>query len=378
MQSRAVRLTLVIVIAIVSAAAAVFLQTIDRRARDLRDAHADLSTRLDAAADSIAAIRTAQQNYTVPGQRRETWFEAMSGHVRQLYDEIAGIRPRVRASSSAAALQALSSDIDTLIAADARARENLRLGQDLMAADVIVSDSRATLDTMLSRVRDIGRNEQSAAATADASLTREQWIVFGSAATAWLIVALVLALTKTKVEAAQVSPVEEQPVEASAPHDAASVNLAAAADVCTALARLTDATELPALLSRAADIVDASGIILWMGAGDELFAVSAHGYTPAIISRLGAIARHAENATAAAWRTGSMTTVAADGSGNGAIVAPIFAVDGCIGALAVEVRGHREHDPATRAVVTMIAAQLATTVSAWPATSSAEAKTRVG
>jgi hypothetical protein len=39
-----------------------------------------------------------------------------------------------------------------------------------------------------------------------------------------------------------------------------------------------------------------------MGAGDHLFAVTAHGYGPDTVARLGPISRAADNATASAWR----------------------------------------------------------------------------
>ena len=45
---------------------------------------------------------------------------------------------------------------------------------------------------------------------------------------------------------------------------------------------------------------------------------------------------------------------------NGAIVAPMFGPDTCIGVLAAEVRHGREQDASTRAVTMMVAAQLAT------------------
>ena len=53
---------------------------------------------------------------------------------------------------------------------------------------------------------------------------------------------------------------------------------------------------------------------------------------------------------------------------NGAIVAPMFGPDRCVGVLAAEVRHGREQDAATQAVTIMIAAQLATVIGAWPAT----------
>jgi hypothetical protein len=46
-------------------------------------------------------------------------------------------------------------------------------------------------------------------------------------------------------------------------------------------------------------------------------------------------------------------------------------MSGCVGVFAAEVRHGRENDRATQAVTVMIAAQLASIVSAWPAGSSA-------
>jgi hypothetical protein len=111
-----------------------------------------------------------------------------------------------------------------------------------------------------------------------------------------------------------------------------------------------------------------------MGAGEELFPALAHGYDDHFIRRLGPIPRSAENATADAWRSGQMRTVAADVVSHGAVATPLAGISGCMGVLAAEVRHGRENDPATQAVAVMIAAQLASIVSAWP-TASAVAPT---
>jgi hypothetical protein len=113
-----------------------------------------------------------------------------------------------------------------------------------------------------------------------------------------------------------------------------------------------------------------------MAAGEELFAVTAHGYSPQVLGKLGAISRKADNATAAAWREGRTITVPAADGGNGAIVAPLFGPDACIGVLAAEVPPGRDADPTAEAVTALIAAQLSTVVSAWPAASSAELRTQ--
>ena len=149
------------------------------------------------------------------------------------------------------------------------------------------------------------------------------------------------------------------------------MDLAAAADLCVALSRVTSTSSLPGLLTRAAGILDASGIIVWLSAGEELFAVTAHGYKPQVIARLGPIARTADNATAEAWREGRIAVGPSEGDASGAIVAPMFGPDSCIGVLSVELRLRRGADPALQSVASMIAAQLATAVSAWPAASPA-------
>jgi hypothetical protein len=122
---------------------------------------------------------------------------------------------------------------------------------------------------------------------------------------------------------------------------------------------------LPDLLAHAAGVLDASGIILWLGAGDELFPASAYGYEPKLLSRVGAIRRQSDNATAAAWRNGELAVVPGDGSANGAIVAPLLTGDTCIGVFAAEVRHALETDGSARAVATMFAAQFAAIVSPW-------------
>jgi GAF domain-containing protein len=152
------------------------------------------------------------------------------------------------------------------------------------------------------------------------------------------------------------------------------VDLPAAAALCTDLSRVTDRAALSVLLARAASILDASGLILWMSAGEQLFAVLGHGYPPEHLARFGPIARSADNAAAAAWRTGRLRVIAGEGKTPGALVAPMFGPAGCSGILALEIRHGREQDSDVQAVAAMVAAQLATAVAAWPAASVAPAK----
>ncbi len=375
MHKGSARLTLLVVVLASGVVAALFLRDLDRRASDLTAIEQQLAQRIDRLGDAIVGIGAAQLAYVAPGQRDQQSFERMTSLVRQIYDDTAALKPLLRSADSESGIQALNAATGNLISADARARENLRIGQDAMAADGIFSDGRSTLDAINQRVRAIRAAEQTFYQTERARLSQQRYTVLGVAALAWIAALFVLVPARRSHDLAVIptappEPRQEQPVVAD-PAITPSVDLAATADLCTALSRITTTAALPALLAQAADLLDAPGIILWMGAGEELFAVTAHGYRPEIIARLGPIAHGADNATAAAWRTGQPTIVGGDGAGNGAIVTPMFGPHACIGALAVEVRHGREQDPAARAVVSMIAAQLATVVSAWPAASTA-------
>jgi hypothetical protein len=161
----------------------------------------------------------------------------------------------------------------------------------------------------------------------------------------------------------------------TAPHAAAapsSIDLAAAAKLTTEISTFTDQAELPGLLGRAAEVLDARGVVIWMGAGSELFAAAAHGYDPSVLQRIKPIARNADNATAAAWRTSQLRTVPAVPGGHGAIVAPMLGPGGCVGVFAAETRSGREQDEAAQSVATIVAAQLASVLAAWPAASTTD------
>ena len=145
---------------------------------------------------------------------------------------------------------------------------------------------------------------------------------------------------------------------------APSTNFAGVAALCVDLARVVDTRALPSLLDRTADILDASGIILWIADPDgrELNPIFAQGYSQQLVNRLGTIPRDAENATAAAFRTSLLQTVLADSISGGAIAAPLVTAGGCVGVMAAEVRHDSERQDEKLAAATIVAAQLATLV----------------
>ena len=137
--------------------------------------------------------------------------------------------------------------------------------------------------------------------------------------------------------------------------------LRAAAQLCTDLGRVSDPEELTTLLARAADVLGASGLMVWLGnrSGADLRPALAHGYSADVVARLPAVPRSANNAAAAAYRTGTLQIVRSHpGSSNGAVVAPLVSTEGCIGALSAEMRDGGEASDVVQALASIFAAQL--------------------
>ncbi len=144
----------------------------------------------------------------------------------------------------------------------------------------------------------------------------------------------------------------------------AQVDLAEAARLCGDLARMKDAAELPGFLARAAELIDAAGIVLWM-AGDDgsvLRPAASHGYSDHTLAKMKALPVSAENAVSVAFRSGRTEIVRGTRDRNGAIVAPINSTNGCAGAMAAEIRHGAEASPTVQAVAAIICAQLASLV----------------
>jgi hypothetical protein len=372
MQARPVRLVLISLLFASLLFAAFFFWNIEQRAAKAVVLAGDASSRVARMSDTIAGIGTAQQGYVAPGQLDEPWFERASTLTTELTREIQQARESLRSPESRATLQELTATLAALTAADERTRQNLQIGQELMAADVIFSDGRNLLDAMIESLHDLQAAEQSHLRAELTALARQRWLTFGVLAVLWMA-GLVVLSRRSADSSPEAGRVTDQPgtprTSESQPRGQRRINvdLAAAAAVCTDLSRITATSALPGLLGRAAGVLDASGLILWISAGEQLFPVMAHGYSNDMLARMNPIARDAENAAASAWRTGQLAVVpAATTGGLGAIVTPLFGLHSCIGVLSAELR-QGENSPSVQAVATIIAAQLSTVVPAWPA-----------
>lgn len=140
-----------------------------------------------------------------------------------------------------------------------------------------------------------------------------------------------------------------------------TLDLLAAAHICTELGRVEDPGQVQALLRDAARILDAQGLIVWVwdAFSAELKPALVHGYPETVRAKLPAVRADADNVTAAAFRSASTCAVNGDDHSSGALVVPLLRPAACAGVLAIELPRGNAQIPAVRAVATFLAAMLA-------------------
>jgi len=370
---------------------------IDRDAREM----AERTDRLRAA---LADIQTAQDGFLASGSVTGRLLQETAARLREIQADALRLIGALRSSGTTAEAAALIEAAGALGETVDRGHDNLTAGRDLMAADLLLSGTEDARRTLERTSRALQAAEATAGTTRRTAALVQAWAVFSVAALA----GAVLLLLRGRARAATAAPVTlltagPEPDAVVVPADAAidlqpaepveadavpalevsdvkldgpvppgvdlvdpvgPVDLAATAALCTAIARMATAAELPDLLAQVADNVRASGIVVWMALDDRLIPVASHGYEAARFGALGAVRLTDVNATAAAWRTGRTQIVSGEREDPGAVVVPMHRPDRCVGVLAVELHGGREHETATAAVTTIVAAQFAAVLAA--------------
>ncbi len=348
------------------AASLVMLRAFDVQAREL--------------ADRVAELRPAEQAYVAQGQGGAFWMLKVDSTLDAIAKGVTTLRELAKSEDGRKTLDEAASTVAEFRAIDKRSRDYLKAGQLLMAGDVIFTEGGQTAATLAQHVETARNAETEAHDRSEAALRRLEMAALGGAAGIATLIVLVLIPRAKPREAAHVTdatdataPVAEDAAPASAtallqrPPAAQPVSgvLRTASELCTDLGRVRDANDLEILLARACEAIDASGIVVWLGnaQGADLRPILAHGYSAQAVARMPSVPRTADNAAAAAYRSGELRIVMSrPGDANGAIVAPIFSSDGCIGALSAEVRGGGEASESVQAITTLIAAQLSTIV----------------
>lgn len=379
----------------------------ERARTEAEQAAAVFDAQTRAVLDEVGRLRGAQQAYVAQGQGAPYWMREAEAALASVDRGVAELAQVASSDATRSAVQAAGASLEQFRTLDTRARRFVDNGQPLVASDVIFTDSLAAVtaaSTHLKTAADSERAERRAEAGAMA--TRALYAAAGAGAVLLLAVMLLVPVPEPEVdvltamraltETGQVKPsttaqapaqaprpkyepvgdaessarlVARTPVEPPAPPPAPepprpSISLNEASRVCAELARVTSAGDIPGLLARAAAVIGARGVIVWVAdeQGVVLYPLFTHGYPHAVLTRLGTLSAEANNATAAAWRAGDLTVVESTTDAPGAIVAPIVTSQGCVGVLAAELASGGENRDEVRAMAVIFAAQLATVV----------------
>jgi hypothetical protein len=328
--------------------------------------------------DLIAELRSAQQGYVAAGQNRDFWLPKAETAREQAIAKATALRAEVGSTAAKISIDKANEALDDFKGVDARVREYLAGGQDLMAADVVYTEGGTSLATAQQEIESARAAEQQALDASETDARKREGVMAAGAGVVGILVIALLALTGATAQgeglvystesSAPASRGSELPlnfdavVAGRAPARAESALLKAAAELCTDFGRVRDQHELTAVLGRAAHLMEANGLVVWLGstAGADLTPVLAHGYSPQALAHMPAVPRSADNAAASAYRTSHLQIVLSKpGSNAGAVVAPLLAPEGCIGALSIEIKGGGETSDAIQAMSGIFAAQLA-------------------
>ena len=400
MSQQLVRVSLVIIMLAVVGTSAYRVFLIEQQINTYHDADRAFSALAWELGLSLGDLRAAQQAYVAAGQDRAYWVEKVSLHLTDITTDLVRLVALSTTPGSGDALAEAGSAVESLARIDELAREHTATGEDLMASDLIFADglelwTRAAEHLGIARI-----GERDAHDRLRQGQRNSQVVMLGAALGTNLLVAILLVTAGRRPPAVRSDAVtESEPVAEAEPVadteiprsvdnlsepgldapagrlsiDASTVqavapDLQTAADLCTDLARLADTNKLLDVLRRAADLLHAAGIIIWVRdeTGEALRPAVGHGYSLDALARIGTIRCDGNNATVEAYRTAQLQIVPGGRETLGAIAAPLLSPNGCIGVMSAEVREAHEASAAVQAMTAILAAQLSTLVAADP------------
>jgi hypothetical protein len=349
-----------------------------------REAASRLDRQLGSVELALADLHTAEAGYVATGQGPTFWIARATDLFGQIDTNVTSLRSSTSSTEAATHYDATLAALKDLESIDAHARSDVNGDRRYEASDRVFSDSREANERLAAELTAARTSEQAAAQLKLARIAQLRLGMNGVAMLFVLAVTVFFWRARPPIAAAEpataaagdlplrltVPAVQAAPAPPAVSSD---VNLRGAAELCVDLARVMDGRDVPALLERAATVLDAKGIILWMtDSGGALLRPSlAHGYSDRVLTKMGTLQVDGDNATSLAFRSLRGQAIHAKGPAtSGAIAVPLVTSSGCVGVLAAEVNRPRPTAD-TLDLARIIAAQLA--VLLVPATDAARA-----
>lgn len=335
------------------------------------------------AEQSLAELRGTQAGYLAPGQKPDDWMNKATGVSTQLESAIASLTSATASPDARQHYESAAALVGELTANDRKARALITSGQELIASDVLFQEGaeparKLTTELFVAREIEMAAFEKSAVSLG--------WMSLGANGAVFAIGLLLMFLGMRSAKsdtgaadesqdggidlrsapAAPAASSTTSPTAGDASGDlfaASTVDLSGAADLCVDLGRILDGRDLQGLMARAASVLEAKGLVLWVSeAGGSVLRPSvAHGYSDRVLQRMGTLPADGDNVTSLAFRTLQPQVLRSSFDGHGALAVPLITSAGCVGVLAAEVQGAKPGD-VRFAVARIVAAQLSTLV----------------
>src|SRR5260221_4878551 len=325
MESRAIRLTLGAAAWIGLAVGSLLFFNYATRIGSLDASARDFEQRSRDAASTLADLRAGEQAYVAAGQGVAFWTPKVAAASAAVTSTLSALRESTGDSDVQGALDRAAGAVVEFQKVDARVQVLVKSGQLLTAGDAIFSDGVNAIATAGRHVELARTTEHQAYEARAAALRARQTLAIASSAALACLMVVVLLFIPAADTMVVAPPVPEPLYRVAAPVVRASAVLGTAAALATDFGRVRDSQDLERLLGRAAESLDASGIVLWIGSpeGTTLQPALTHGYSPQAVARIQTMPRSSDNAAAAAYRSGTLQIVLArPGGGNGAVAAP--------------------------------------------------------
>jgi hypothetical protein len=387
----------------------------------------------------LADLRSSQQAYVATGQDPNKSYIKVTTGLDRLKNGLTDLQVMSKSSEATEAITTAYAHVKNLESVDESARDHTTLGQILLASDLVFTDGHELAQQATEQLGRARTAESEARLQQLAEFRTDDVITTAVAATVLMGVTLMLlplpgkpakipepttaerpldtieetapanvSLVATEWEINQRDAVDATRVstlqlnqkstflsqESTLPPEGSDLtkdpgqpsprtvvpDLTTTAQLCTDIGRVSASDELSGLLSRIGDLLNASGLIVWVrdSSGQALRPATGHGYTPQALAQLGRVACDDENATATAYRTAQIQIVSSSENSPGAVAVPLISTSadtgGCIGVLSAEVRNGWETSNGVQATAMILAAQLATVVTADPTAAEHEAR----
>lgn len=349
----------------------------------------------------LVELRAAQAGYVAAGQGPDYWMGRVSEVASTINAGLDGFSAATVSAEARTRYANASRLMEELMRLDGSARSHVAQDQRLFASDIIFLDALETASLVGDEIRLARDAEQAAGEASIASYANLRLGMNGLALGFVLIVMVYFARSSGGDAVAEDTEPASRPSEAEAraatiapppppkpapqpsiapplPKAEPAVSLSGAADLCVDLARLLDSGDLEGLMERAARVLYAKGLVLWMvdADGRQLRPTLAHGYSDRVLARLGPLEVSDDNVTSMAFRTLQPQRMRSpERGGAGAVAVPLINANGGVGVLSAEMKSATPDDQ-MMAVARIVAAQLSSIVSSSAAAEDAEAADR--